>query len=88
MDKQQILKQHANTLGAVPIYMYKDGRDSFRWLDLNTGFPIEFLKPFTKEWYRERMKMREELRKMKKKNLTEYNKYVIKNWDKVHLYIC
>jgi Holliday junction resolvase len=87
-DELTILKKHAKELGALPVYLYKESNGVYMWINVNTGFNIEGIKSFDKMWYRERMKMREELRKMKKKNLTEYNKYVLKNWDKVHHYIC
>lgn len=83
----EILKKHAYEVGATPVYLYKDGRNNYVWQNLRLGVVFDF-KPYTKEWYRERMKERERLRKMKKKNLTEYNKYVLKNWDKVSKYIC
>jgi Holliday junction resolvase len=87
-DELTILKKHASELGALPVYLYKEGNGKYVWINVSTGFDIDFLKPFDKMWYRERMKKREELRKMKKKNLTEYNKYVLKNWESVHRYIC
>ena len=72
----------------MPIYLYKDGRNKYVWLDLATGYELDYLRPYTKEWYRDRMKMREMLRTMKKKNVNEYNKYVLKNWNKVCRFIC
>ena len=89
MSKEEIkiLRKHAIAMMAMPIYLYKDGRNKFVWLDV-TDNGIFNLEPYTKEWYRERMKMREILRKMKKKNLNDYNKYVLDNWDKVKDYIC
>jgi len=87
-DEKEILKRHARELGATPVYLFNDGRGKYIWQDLITGFPLDFIKPYTKEWYRERMKERERLRKMKKKDLTAYNKYVLQNWDKVKQYIC
>ena len=86
-DEIEILKKHAEDLGASPIYLYKDGRNNYVWQDLKFGVSYDF-KRYTKEWYRERMKERERLRKMKKKNVNEYNKYVLKNWSKVNAYIC
>jgi len=87
-DEIEILKRHAKEHEAIPIYLYKDGRKKYVWQDVSTGFVLESLKTYTKEWYRERMKMREMLRKMKKKNVNDYNKYVLKNWEKVCRYIC
>jgi Holliday junction resolvase len=88
-DEQAILKHHAMDLGGIPVYLYKDGRNQYVWLDLNYNLRLdEALKTFTKEWYRERMGMRAKLRTMKKKNLAEYNRYVIKNWKEVEKYIC
>jgi len=76
-------------LGGIPVYLYKDGRNQYVWLDLNYNLRLdEALKPFSKEWYRERMSMRTKLRTMKKRNLAEYNRYVIKNWKEVEKYIC
>jgi len=46
------------------------------------------MKSYTKEWYRNRMKIRKQLREMKKKNVAEYNKYVLKNWKEVKEFIC
>jgi Holliday junction resolvase len=86
-DEIEILKRHAQEFHAVPVYLYKDGRGIYVWHELILGLKCG-MKPYTKEWYRERMKMREMLRKMKKKNLNEYNKYVLKNWPKVKEYIC
>ena len=87
-DEIEILKRHAKEHEAIPIYLYKDGRKKYVWQDVSTGFVLESLKTYTKEWYRERMKMREMLRTMKKKNVNDYNKYVLKNWEKVCRYIC
>lgn len=87
-DEIEILKRHAKDFGAIPVYLYKDGRGKYVWQDVQTGFVLDTLRPYTKEWYRERMKERERLRQMKKKNLADYNKYVLKNWDKVCNYIC
>jgi len=88
-EEQAILKQHATDLGGIPVYLYKDGRNQYVWLDLNFGLRLdEALRPYTKEWYRERMSMRTKLRNMKRKNLAEYNRYVIKNWKEVEKYIC
>lgn len=86
-DEIEILKRHAKDLGATPIYLYKDGRNNYVWQNLHLGIVYDF-KPFTKEWYRERMKMREMLRKMKRKNVNEYNKYVLANWSKVSSFVC
>lgn len=87
-DETEILKRHAKDMRAMPIYLYKDGRNKYVWLDLATGYELDYLRPYTKEWYRDRMKMREMLRTMKKKNVNEYNKYVLKNWNKVCRFIC
>ena len=88
-DEIKILRKHAEDLYAIPIYLYKDGRNRFVWLDVRYNDRFDAgLSPYTKEWYRERMKMREMLRKMKKKNVNDYNKYVLKNWEKVCRYIC
>lgn len=86
-DEKAILIFHAAEQKAFAVYMYKDGRGKYRWLDLSNRCEMTLL-PYTKEWYRERMKMREMLRKMKKKNLNDYTRYVLKNWDKVKDYIC
>jgi Holliday junction resolvase len=88
-DEKAILLRHAVELGGIPVYLYKDGRNRYVWLDLYYDLRFdEVFKPFTKEWYRERMSMRNKLRTMKRKNLTEYNRYVIKNWKDVERYIC
>lgn len=88
-DEIKILRKHAEDLNAIPIYLYKDGRNRYVWLDVRDNDRFDaVLSPYTKEWYRERMKMRDMLRKMKKKNVNDYNKYVLKNWEKVCRYIC
>lgn len=84
----QILKKHAEELGAIPVYLFKDGRGKYIWQEVTMGFPIEFLTPFTREWLRERNKTRKMLKTMKKKSKSDYNKYVLKNWDTVKGYIC
>lgn len=87
-DEKEILRLHADELDAIPIYLYKDGRGKYIWQNVSNGWRVEEFDQYNKEWYRERMKERERLRKMKKKNLAEYNRYVLKNWDKVSKYIC
>jgi len=87
-DELEILKKHAKESGAMPVYMYKDGRNNYVWLDVSTGFSLGTMKSYTKEWYRNRMKIRKQLREMKKKNVAEYNKYVLKNWKEVKEFIC
>lgn len=87
-DEIDILKKHAKDVGAIPVYLYKAGRNKYVWQDVNTGWEMERLNAYTMQWYRNRMKMRKKLREMKKKNLNDYNKYVLKNWSEVKEYIC
>jgi Holliday junction resolvase len=87
-DEIEILKKHAKDVGAIPIYLYKEGRNKYVWQDVQTGWQLEKLYAYNMQWYRTRMKMRKQLREMKKKNLNEYNKYVLKNWKEVKEYIC
>lgn len=87
-EEKEILKKHAKESNASPVYLYKDGRGKYVWQYLWSGRIKTDLKPYTNVWYRERMKMRKRLRDMKRKNVCEYNNYVLENWDKVKDYIC
>lgn len=87
-DEIDILKKHARDMGAIPIYLYKDGRNKYVWLNVEADVPQEHLRVYTPHWYKTRMFMRNQLRDMKKKNVKEYNKYVLKNWEEVKSFIC
>jgi Holliday junction resolvase len=83
----EILKLHAKDLGAIPIYLYKDGRGRYVWQGVFTGINLHF-NAYTPMWYKNRQKIRKELKRLKKSSLPAYNKYVIENWKDVKEYVC
>lgn len=90
MDEMEILGRHAFDIKATPIFLYKEGFNKYVWWDVNTCTKTNLIKKerYTKEWYRDRMNWRKKLRSMKNESMTNYNKYVLQNWDTVKDFIC
>lgn len=87
-DEQVIFKWHAEEYGAIPIWLFSPGRGKKVWFNLSTLNSEIDLKEYTKEWMTRRMKIKKKLRKLKKKNVNEYNRFVLKHWKSVKDFIC
>lgn len=90
-DEQYIFTLHAEEYGAVPIFLYVPKRGERLWLNLIDNKPLQ-LKPFTKEWIKERSRIKKELSDLKnpKKggSRKKWKEYVIDNYDEVKQFIC
>lgn len=90
-DEQFLFKVHAEEYGAIPIYLYVPKRGERVWLDLRDNKQVEF-KPFTKEWVKERSRIKKKLADLKnpKKggSKKKWKEYVMENWKECHPFIC
>ena len=86
-DEQLILKKHAQDIRAVPIYLFSENKRRF-WVNLLTNDHYDSIKPYTKQWYNHRQETKKALRELSKKSKSQYNKYVLENWDDVKDFIC
>lgn len=90
-DEQWIFRNHAEMYGAAPIYLHVPERGKKVWLNLSTNEEL-ILAPFTKEWVKERSRIKKILSALKdpKKggSRSKWKKYVIENWDVVKSFIC
>ena len=64
MDEREIFIAHAAHHGAQPIYLYVPKRGERVWLNILTDEVLEF-RPFTKEWVKERSKIKKTLADLK-----------------------
>lgn len=89
--EQEIFIEHAIQHGAEPIYLYVPERGKRVWLNLLTG-EEQLFEPFTKEWAKERSRIKKILSDLKnpKKggSRKKWKEYVIRNWDEVKSFIC
>jgi hypothetical protein len=85
--EQLILKKHAQDIGAIPIYLFSENKKKI-WVNLLTNDYYDNVKEYTKKWYDERQVVKKTLRELNKKSKSQYNKYVLDNWDCVKNYIC
>jgi Holliday junction resolvase len=90
-EEREIFIDHASIHGAQPIYLYVPERGKRVWLNILTDEVMEF-RPFTKEWIKERSKIKKILSDLKnpKKggSRKKWKKYVIDNWSTVKSFIC
>jgi Holliday junction resolvase len=90
-SEQEIFIQHATSHGARPIYLYVPKRGQRVWLDILTNEILEF-KPFTKEWVKERNRIKKMLANLKnpKKggSRKKWKEYVKANYQEVKQFIC
>lgn len=90
-DEQWIFINHAKLYGALPIYLHVPKRGVRCWLDLSSGTELT-LNKFTKEWERERNRIRKILSDLKnpKKggSRKKWKKYVRENYQQVKTFIC
>lgn len=89
---REILKFHAEEYDATPIFLYKESRGKNVWLDLSNNRPIDWLKPFTKEWAKKRSEIKKKLRTLKdpKKggSIEKWELYVLAHKEEVKNFIC
>ena len=86
-EEQLILKKHAMEIRAIPIYLFSENKKKY-WVNLLTNDHYDNVKSYTKQWYENRQKVKKGLRELNKKSKSQYNKYVLENWDFVKNYIC
>lgn len=85
-DEQLILIKHALEFNAIPIYLFSENRKKI-WVNLITKDYFE-IKQFTNEWYNNRQLIKKQLRELNQTSKSQYNKYILENWESVHQYIC
>lgn len=83
--EKEILKRHAMEIQAIPVFLYKEGRGKYVWLNLLNNMPETRMKNYTKEWYQKRQQVLKTLKGLKK---SEKNKYVLENWEDVKNFVC
>jgi hypothetical protein len=90
-EEQFLFKVHAEDYGAIPIYLFVPKRGERVWLDLRDNKP-ELFMPFTKEWVKERSRIKKILADLKnpKKggSKKKWKEYVMVNYQEVKQFIC
>ena len=89
--EQWIFVNHSLDYGALPIYLHVPKRGVRCWLDLSSGTELVFNK-FTKEWERERSRIKKLLSALKDPkrggSRKKWKKYVRENYESVKSFIC
>jgi hypothetical protein len=89
--EQYIFRLHAQEYGAIPIYLHVPDRGKRVWLNLNND-KEEYFEPFTKEWVKERSRIKKILSDLKNPrkggSRKKWKEYVMQNWVEVKSFIC
>jgi len=86
--EQEVLKKHAQELGAIPIYLYWEDGQKY-WLNLGNGCYYTGIEQYSTNWLKHRQQTRKMLKdKYRTEGKKSYNTYVLENWDAVKSFIC